>query len=260
MPDTTHVDLNCDMGESVGPWTMGNDVAVLPYVTSINVACGLHAGDPSVMRATVTAAAAHGIAIGAHPGLPDLIGFGRREMQVSLHEAYDMVAYQVGALQGIATAAGVTLTHVKPHGALYNMAAVRDDLADAIARAVRDVNPSLILYGLSGSALIDAGLRCGLRTASEVFADRNYQSDGTLVPRSRPDALVTDVDVAAERALRMVQHRSIVAIDGSHVPVSPDTICIHGDGRAALQFALRIRAALHAAGIDVRAPGAVRPA
>ncbi|MCC7055538.1 MAG: LamB/YcsF family protein [Gemmatimonadaceae bacterium] len=256
----THVDLNCDMGESIGPWPMGNDAAVLPCVTSISVACGFHAGDPSVMRATVTAAAAHGVAIGAHPGLPDLAGFGRRDMAISLQEAYDHTAYQLGALQAICTTAGTQVRHVKPHGALYNMAAVREDLADAIARAVRDVDPSLALFGLSGSALIDAGTHCSLRVVSEVFADRHYQPDGTLVPRSHPQALVTDVDLATERALRMVQHRSIVAIDGSHVPVTPDTICIHGDGRSAQQFALRIRAALHAAGIDVRAPHAARHA
>jgi 5-oxoprolinase (ATP-hydrolysing) subunit A len=256
MPETTHVDLNCDMGESVGPWTMGNDAAILRFVTSVNVACGFHAGDPSVMRATVTAAAAHGIAIGAHPGLPDLVGFGRRAMAVSAQETYDLIVYQIGALQAVAAAAGSSVRHVKPHGALYNMAAERDDLADAIARAVRDVDPSLALFGLSGSLLIAAAIHCGLRAVSEVFADRNYRSDGTLVPRSHANALVTDVDVATERALRMVQHRSIVSVDGSHVPVSPDTICIHGDGRTATQFAIRIRAALHAAAIDVRAPTA----
>lgn len=254
MADTVQVDLNCDMGESLGPWSMGSDADVLRFVSSVNVACGFHAGDPSVMRATVVSAAAHDIAIGAHPGLPDLVGFGRREMRVSPQEAYDLVTYQVGALQGVATAAGARVRHVKPHGALYNMAARDEDLADAIARAVRDVDATLVLYGLCCSALTTAGRQHGLVVASEVFADRNYTSDGALVPRSQPDALITDPDVAAERALRMVQHRSVIAVDGKHVPVAPDTICIHGDGRNAVQFALRIRSVLHAAGIDVCAP------
>lgn len=258
MADTVRVDLNCDMGESVGPWVMGHDHDVMRFVSSVNIACGYHAGDPSVMRATVVNAAAHGIAIGAHPGLPDLVGFGRREMRVSAQEVYDMVTYQVGALQGIATAAGARLAHVKPHGALYNMAARQDDLADAIARAVRDVDDSLILFGLSGSALIAAGTACGIAVAHEVFADRNYNSDGSLVSRSQPDALITDPDLAAERALRMVQHRSVIAVDGKHVPIAPDTICIHGDSGNAVQFALRIRSVLHAAEVDVRAPAATR--
>ena len=179
------VDLNCDMGESYGAYVIGNDAAVLPHVTSINIACGFHGGDPGVMRRTVHAAVAHGVAIGAHPGLPDLVGFGRRDMAVSAQDAYDMTVYQIGAVQAVATAAGTTLQHVKPHGARYNMAAVSPPLADAIARAVRDVNPRLILLGLSGSALLAAGPSHGIRTASEVFADRNYQADGTLVPRSR---------------------------------------------------------------------------
>ncbi|HYW52075.1 MAG TPA: 5-oxoprolinase subunit PxpA [Gemmatimonadaceae bacterium] len=246
------VDLNCDMGESFGAWSIGDDGGVMPYVSSINVACGFHAGDPSVMRTTVTLAAMHDIAIGAHPGLPDLIGFGRREMAVGASEVYDMVVYQVGALQGIVKAvADVPLRHVKPHGALYNMAAVRDELADAIARAVRDVDASLALVGLSGSALLRAGTACGLRVASEVFADRNYMPDGSLVPRTRPDALVTDVDAAVARAVTMATRGSATAVDGTTIALAADTICIHGDGAHAATFARRIRAALTDAHIAV---------
>ncbi len=255
----TRVDLNCDMGESFGAWTIGNDAAVLPYVSSVNIACGFHGGDPSVMRATVHAAAAHRVAIGAHPGLPDLIGFGRRELAVTAQEAYDMIVYQVGALQATAFTAGVSLQHVKPHGALYNMAAVRRDLADAIARAVFDVDAALVLVGLSGSALIAAGARLGLRTASEVFADRGYQGDGTLVPRHQPSAMVTDVDVAVQRAVRMVREQRVRAVEGTDVTVVAETICIHGDAPGAPQFAERIRTALHVAGISVTALGAATP-
>ena len=255
----TRVDLNCDMGESFGAWTIGNDAAVLPYVSSVNIACGFHGGDPSVMRATVHAAAAHRVAIGAHPGLPDLIGFGRRELAVTAQEVYDMIVYQVGALQATAFTAGVSLQHVKPHGALYNMAAVRRDLADAIARAVFDVDAALVLVGLSGSALIAAGARLGLRTASEVFADRGYQGDGTLVPRHQPSAMVTDVDVAVQRAVRMVREQRVRAVEGTDVTVVAETICIHGDAPGAPQFAERIRTALHVAGISVTALGAATP-
>ena len=250
------VDLNCDMGESFGNWTIGDDAAILPFVSSVNIACGFHAGDPSVMRVTVQAAAAHHVAVGAHPGLPDLAGFGRREMAVSPQAVYDMTSYQIGALRGIARAAGVTVNHIKPHGALYNMAAVRSPIADAIALAVRDTDGSLTLVALSGSCLIDAGRATGLRTASEVFADRNYMPDGTLVPRSAPNAIVNDVDEAAARAVRMVQSHRVTAIDGSDVTVLAETICIHGDAPYAALFAQRIRVALAAADIAVLSIGA----
>lgn len=250
------VDLNCDMGESFGSWTIGDDAAILPFVSSVNIACGFHAGDPSVMRATVHAAAAHHVAVGAHPGLPDLAGFGRREMAVSPQAVYDMTSYQIGALRGIARAAGVTVNHIKPHGALYNMAAVRSPIANAIALAVRDTDGSLTLVALSGSCLIDAGRATGLRTASEVFADRNYMPDGTLVPRSAPNAIVHDVDEAAARAVRMVQSHRVTAIDGSDVTVLAETICIHGDAPYAALFAQRIRVALAAADIAVLSIGA----
>ncbi len=247
------VDLNCDMGESHGAWTMGHDADVLPFVSSVNIACGFHAGDPTVMRTTVRAAAERGVCIGAHPGLPDLLGFGRREMAVSVDDVYDMTVYQVGALRAVCTAAGAKMQHVKPHGALYNMAAVQPALADAIARAVRDVDAALILVGLSGSALLTAGATCGLRTASEVFADRHYRADGTLVPRSHPAALIVDAERSAARAVQMALTRTVTAIDGTDVPVSADTICIHGDAAGAPILAARIRAALELAGVAVAA-------
>jgi len=245
------VDLNCDMGESFGAFTIGDDAAVMPFVSSINVACGFHGGDPSVMRATVHLAAAHGVAIGAHPGLPDLAGFGRRELAITAQEAYDMVVYQVGALQAVTTAAGVTLQHVKPHGALYNMAARRPDLADAVARAVRDVDTRLVLVGLSGSALITAGIAQGLQVASEVFADRNYMPDGSLAPRTDARALVTDVAVATARVLTMVKHHCVIAIDGTELAITPHTICIHGDAPGAARLAQRLCTALRAADVAI---------
>ena len=251
------IDINCDMGESHGAYVLGHDADVLPFVTSINVACGFHAGDPAVMRQTVTLAAMHGVAVGAHPGLPDLIGFGRREMAVSAQEVYDMVTYQIGALEAIASAvAGIPLQHVKPHGALYNMAAVRDDLADAIARAVLDVDDSLILMGLSGSALIRAARAHGLTTASEVFADRAYLADGTLVPRNQEDAMIANVDLAVTRAMHMVRLHEVIAVDGTAVALDVESICIHGDAPQAALFAQRIRAGLDAAGICVQPLGA----
>jgi 5-oxoprolinase (ATP-hydrolysing) subunit A len=249
-----HVDLNCDMGESFGAYTIGNDAAVLPFVTSANIACGFHGGDPSVMRATVQAAVAHSVSIGAHPGLPDLVGFGRRTMAVTPRETYDMVVVQIGALAAVAKSAGTRLRHVKPHGALYNMAAQQTALADAIARAVRDVDAALMLFGLSGSALIDAGKAHGLHTVSEVFADRHYLADGSLVPRTQAGALVADAATAAERAVTMVTQQHVVANDGTRVSLVADSICIHGDASHAADFARTIRTALTAAGVTLAAP------
>lgn len=248
------VDLNCDMGESYGVYRLGRDEELLPHVTSANIACGFHAGDPSVMRRSVELCLERGVAIGAHPGLPDLIGFGRREMRISPQEAYDLVLYQTGALNAFARAAGGSLHHVKPHGALYNMAASDRRLADAIAEAVaRMEDGSLILYGLSGSKLIAAGKRFGLRTASEAFADRTYRPDGTLTPRSEPNAVIRDEDEAVRQVLRMVRDGQALAADGSVVPLAVDTVCLHGDGEHAAAFARRLRAELAAAGIGVKA-------
>jgi UPF0271 protein len=249
-----NVDLNCDMGESFGAYTIGADEAVLPFITSANIACGFHGGDPGVMRRTVDAAIEHGVAIGAHPGLPDLAGFGRRAMVVSPQEVYDLVVYQVGALNAFATAAGVRLNHVKAHGALYNMAADRDDLSDAIARAVRDVDGSLILFCLPDSEMTAAAAALQLPFAREVFADRGYLPNGMLVPRDRAGAHVSDVGEAVERAIHMVKDGSVTAIDGTVMSIVADTICIHGDGPHAAPLARTLRAGLESAGIDVRAP------
>ena len=248
-----HVDLNSDLGESFGLYTIGNDEEVLQYVSSANIACGFHAGDPHVMQRTVAMAAAAGVAVGAHPGVPDLMGFGRRKMDITPQEAYAMVLYQVGALQAFTTAAHVPLQHVKPHGALYNMAAKDKALAAAIAQAVHDVNPQLILYGLAGSYLISEGKKIGLQTASEVFADRTYQPDGTLTPRSQPDAMVTDEELAISRVLRMIQEGVVTAQNDADIPVQADTICIHFDGAKALAFAHKIKTALEAHDVAVRA-------
>ena len=248
------VDLNCDMGESFGPWKMGDDAAVLPHVTSASIACGFHAGDPVTMHRTVSAAIEHGVAIGAHPGLPDLAGFGRREMSVQPSDVYAMVVYQVGALAAFAQSQDRRLVHVKPHGALYNMAAADFALADAVAQAVDAVDPGLVLFGLAGSNLLRAAEARGLRTASEVFADRGYMADGSLVPRGRPGAMITDAAQAVERAVRMVKERRVRSVDGADVPVRADTICIHGDGPHAVSFAQALRTALEESDIEVRAP------
>ena len=249
---TLQVDLNCDMGESFGAYEIGADDAVFPFITSANIACGFHGGDPTVMRRTIASAVKHGVAVGAHPGLPDLIGFGRRNMDVSPDDAYDMVVYQVGALLGVARAAGVPVQHVKAHGALYNMAAVKRELATAIARAVRDVDRELVLFGLPGSFLISEGEAAGLTTACEAFADRNYMSDGTLVSRKRPDAHVHDANEAVTRAIRMVREGKVRSVDGVDVALRADTICLHGDGAHAVEFAKHLRDAFSAEGIEVR--------
>lgn len=249
------VDLNSDLGESFGAYTIGSDAAILPFVTSANIACGFHAGDPSVMRKTVQLALANKVAIGAHPGLPDLIGFGRREMAVSPQEAYDMTIYQVGALHAFVRAEGGQLQHVKPHGALYNMAAKNRALAEAIARAVYKVDPQLILFGLSGSELVKAGEGIGLKTAHEVFADRTYQEDGSLTPRRQSDALIHDQAQAVAQVVRMVKEGKVLSQQGIDVPIKADTVCIHGDGSEALMFARQIREVLAQSGILIQAIG-----
>jgi UPF0271 protein len=246
-----HIDLNCDMGESYGAWKMGQDEALLDFVTSANIACGYHAGDPATMQRTVQCAVAKGVALGAHPSLPDLQGFGRRTMAISPEEARGLTLYQMGALDAFARAAGSRLRHVKAHGALYNMAAKDRALADAIASAVRDFDPSLILVGLSGSELIKAGLALGLPCASEVFADRGVEPDGSLTPRGRPGAMIEDEDLAVARVLRMVLEGKVTGRDGADVAIQADTVCIHGDQPKALAFARRLRQALAEAGVEV---------
>jgi len=249
---TFRIDLNCDMGESFGAYRMGNDEAILDFVNSANIACGFHAGDPSTMHKTLAAALAKGVAIGAHPGLPDLQGFGRRTMAVSSAEAYDMVVYQVGALAGFARALGGRVTHVKAHGALYNMAAKDPRLAEAIAKAVHDFDPQLVLFGLAGSAMIQAADDAGLRSASEVFADRSYQEDGSLTPRGHANAMITDVEASIAQVKRMVMDGVVRSVQGKDVPVRADTLCIHGDQPNALAFAKQIRDELERAGVDVK--------
>jgi UPF0271 protein len=247
------VDLNCDLGESFGAYQLGNDEAILPYVSSINIACGFHAGDPAIMKKTVALAVQHQVAIGAHPGLPDLAGFGRREIAITPEEAYDMVVYQVGALQGFVKAANTTLHHVKPHGALYNMAAINASLAKAIAEAVYHTQPQAILYGLAGSALIKAGKEAGLLTACEVFADRTYQPDGTLTSRRQPNALITNEEEAINQVLQMVKTNTVQTIANHSIPIQADTVCIHGDGPYAVAFARKIKEILLLENIAIRA-------
>ncbi|NPV69028.1 MAG: LamB/YcsF family protein [Firmicutes bacterium] len=244
------VDLNCDLGEDFGRWKISLNPEIMSLITSANIACGFHAGSPGVMRRTVKLAA-RGMAIGAHPGLPDLVGFGRRPMDISPDEARDDLVYQVGALAAFARAEGVRLTHVKPHGALYNQAAGDRRLAEALVEGIREVDPSLILVALSGSELYKAGKTAGLRTASEVFGDRTYSRDGGLVPRSQPGALIHDHEKAVEQVLRMVQEGVVIAVDGTRVPIVADTICLHGDGPDALGFAQAIRTALERSGVRV---------
>ena len=245
------IDLNCDLGESFGAWSMGDDDNAMQHISSANIACGFHAGDPAIMRATVAAAVRYTVAIGAHPSLPDLPGFGRREMQVGAADVHAMVLYQIGALSGFATAAGARLRHVKPHGALYNMSARDPMIADAIAEAVADFDARLIVVGLSGSESIKAAELRGLRVAHEVFADRRYRADGSLIPRSHAGAVIDNVDHAVAQALDLATRGEVVADDGSLVQLQADTLCLHGDRADAADFARRLRLALDAASVEV---------
>ena len=245
------IDLNSDLGESFGPWPMGQDAALMDSISSANVACGFHAGDPGAMRATIALARAKGVAIGAHPGFQDLVGFGRREMKASPAEVEDLVLYQVSALAGMAAAQGVTLQHVKAHGALYNMACRDRSLADAIARAVASFDRSLILFGLPNSELLRAGETAGLKVAAEVFADRAYDPDGSLTSRAKPGSVIHDTPAVVQRAIRMVKDKQVVAVDGSTISLQADTICLHGDTPGAAEHARAVRQGLEAAGIQV---------
>ena len=255
------IDLNADVGEAFGAYTIGpggpggHDAGLMKSITSANVAAGFHAGDPSVLRTTIRAARSCGVAVGAHPSFPDLVGFGRREMQVTPKEAEDFVLYQIAAVAGVAAAEGVRLQHVKPHGALFNMAARDAGLATAIARATAACSPSLILFGLPGSEILKAGRAAGLRVAAEGFADRAYEADGSLVSREKPGAVIQDTEAVVSRAIRMVKERTVTAIDGTIVNLSLDTICVHGDTPGADDLAARLRAGLEAAGLTVKAIG-----
>lgn len=250
------IDLNGDLGESFGAWCMGNDDALLTHLSSANIACGFHAGDPDIMRHTVQQAKTLGVAIGAHVSLPDLQGFGRREMNVSAKEVYALTLYQIGALHAFTRAARVPLTHVKPHGALYNMAARDRVLADAIAAAMHDFDPALRLYGLAGSALLDAGRAHGITVVAEAFADRRYCNDGSLQPRREPGAVIADIDEALAQASGIAIHGMVVSSDGAAIAMQAGTLCLHGDGAHALELAQRLRVALDAAGLRIAAPGA----
>jgi len=247
------IDLNADVGESFGPWPMGEDERLIPLVSSVNVACGFHAGDPATIERTVRLAVASGAAVGAHPGYPDLTGFGRRELAMPPAELEASILYQVGAVAAFARDAGVELHHVKAHGALYNAAARDPRLAAAVARAVRRWSGDVILYGLAGSAILDAGREAGLAVAAEAFPDRAYEPDGSLRPRSLPDSVLTDSAAIAARAVAMARDGLVVATDGSSLAIEAQTLCLHGDTPGAAEHAAAVRAALAAAGIDVRA-------
>ena len=230
------VDLNCDMGEGCG-----NDAELMPYVSSANIACGFHAGDAVTMRQTAELAHSHGVVIGAHPGYRDLENFGRTPMNLPAREVFDIVVEQVAAMSDVCRNIDAKLNHVKPHGALYNQAAKDPELAAAIVEAVKSFDDGLIFYGLSGSVMISAAEKVGLRTASEVFADRTYQSDGSLTPRTLSNALIDDAEIAAKQVVEMVNSGSVIATNGSVVPIKADTICIHGDGKYAVNFAIAVR-------------------
>lgn len=247
------VDLNCDMGESFGAWTMGRDVELMDYVSSVNIACGFHAGDASVIRKTIETAIEKNVAVGAHPSFPDLQGFGRRAMKMSPEEIFDIVLYQVAAVKGMCEALGAKLHHVKPHGALYNQAATDANLARAIARAVKAIDENLIFYGLSNSRLISEAERLGLKTASEAFADRTYQADGTLTPRVQPNALIETIEKSSEQVLEMIVAQTVTAATGEKTSIKAETICIHGDGARAVEFAREIKRNLEENGVLIRA-------
>ena len=250
------VDLNADVGESLGPWSMGDDARLIQLVSSVNIACGFHAGDPATIQRTVGLAVAAGAAIGAHPGYPDLVGFGRRDMDMTAEDLEAAIVYQVGAVAAFAISAGTELHHVKVHGALYNRAADDPSVAQTIARAVRRCSRDLVLIGLAGSALIGAARAAGLTAAGEAFPDRAYEPDGSLRSRRFPGAVLTDSSLVAERAVSMARDGRVVAVDGSTIAVAADTLCLHGDTPGAAEHAAAVRAALEAAGIGIAPIGA----
>lgn len=248
------IDLNCDMGEAFGNYAMPNDDQLMDYISSANIACGFHAGDPEVMQQTVALAIKKGVAIGAHPGLPDLQGFGRREMKITVSEAYQLTLYQMGALSAFVKAAGGKLNHVKAHGALYNMAAKDATLAKAIVQAVHDFDPGLILYALAGSKMISEAQGKGIVTASEVFADRSYQDDGSLTPRTASNALINNEDDAISQVLDFALKQEVNSVNGNRIAVTAETVCLHGDGEHAVAFAKLISQRLKKEGISIKAP------
>ncbi|MCX5824121.1 MAG: 5-oxoprolinase subunit PxpA [Deltaproteobacteria bacterium] len=251
------IDLNSDVGESFGNYTLGFDAEVIPHISSANIACGYHAGDPAVMRKTVSLAKANGVALGAHPGLPDLVGFGRRNMDVTIEEIKDFVTVQIGALQAVAALQGARLQHVKPHGALYNMAAKNPVIWDAVAEVMAALDPRLILFVLAGSdrkELEEIGRRRGIRIAFEFFADRAYNPNGSLVSRKLPGAVISDHEAVEVRVLKLVREGRVTAVDGSDIDLKAETICVHGDNPKALALVKKIRATLAAAAVAVAPP------
>jgi UPF0271 protein len=241
------------MGESYGAWKMGADADVMPFITSANIACGFHGGDPATIRKTVRLAVDHGVAIGAHPSLPDIQGFGRRVMKISPQDMYDLVVYQAGAVEAFARAAGGRLHHIKCHGALYNMAAVDEGLSDAMARAAKDLG-NVMVYALSNSTMMKIVKQHKLPVAGEVFADRGYSDDGTLAPRDQPGGMIEDKQKSVAQALAMVEQGFVMSLSGKRVPVSADTLCLHGDQPGAVAFAREIRKAFNDKGIELAAP------
>lgn len=246
------VDLNSDLGESFGAYKIGKDEDIIPLISSANVACGAHAGDPDVMAKTADLCKKSGIGMGAHPGFFDLMGFGRRSLAVSPEEAKNLIIYQVGALDAFAKSRGIKLSHVKPHGALYNMAAKDPRLADAIAEGIYSYNPELILLGLSGSEMLRSAERIGLPYAAEVFADRAYEDDGTLVARSKPGAMIKDEDEAVGRVVEMIKEHTVTSISGKKIEICPASVCVHGDSEKALLFVKKIRETLMREGVEIK--------
>jgi 5-oxoprolinase (ATP-hydrolysing) subunit A len=246
------IDINCDMGESYGAWTMGADAEVMPHISSANIACGFHGGDPATIRKTVRLAVDHGVAVGAHPSLPDIQGFGRRVMKISPQDMYDLVVYQAGAVEGFARAAGARLHHIKCHGALYNMAAMDEGLSEAMVRAAKDLD--VMLYVLSKSKNYEIARKAGIAVAGEVFADRGYSDDGTLAPRDKPGGMIEDAAKSVQQALAMVEEGYVTSLSGKRVPVVADTMCLHGDQPGAAAFAQAIRKAFSQRSISVAAP------
>ena len=245
------VDLNSDLGESFGRYTIGSDDKIIPLISSANVACGFHASDPLVMDKTVAMAAEAGVRVGAHPGFPDLMGFGRRNMSITPEEAKDYTLYQLGALDAFCRSHGVKMQHVKPHGAFYNMAAKDYRLSKAICEAVRAFDDSLIVLALSGGETAKAAADLGLRVALEVFADRAYEEDGSLVDRRKEGAMITDENEAIARVVRMIKEQKVRAITGNDIPIRADSVCVHGDGVKALAFVEKIRETLGKEGVDI---------
>jgi UPF0271 protein len=248
------IDINCDMGESFGAYKLGLDEEVIKYITSANIACGFHAGDPLVMEKTITLAKNHGVSVGAHPGFPDLMGFGRRNIDATLTEIKGYVIYQIGALQAFAKAQGLRVEHVKPHGALYLMAVEDEKISEAIVEAIADVDKDLIFVALAGSKgemMTKIGERVGLRVAYEAFPDRAYTPEGTLVSRRQPGAVIKDPNVVAQRALMMAKDGKVMAIDGTEIPFRPETLCVHGDTPGAVNLVKKIKQSLTEAGVEV---------